>query len=158
MNRQTCLRILLRSGLTLATVCLQSVLFCPRVSLVVARFTTSVGLAGALAASGAAATAPIRCRCGINPVPLWHHASEPVPSERLRSKRRKRSRPFIALYPEIYMPTPSQDMKTVIPDLRDVTLDQLEELGSTPLAHAVALYRERLMKNGVPLSSFNARI
>jgi len=56
------------------------------------------------------------------------------------------------------MPTPSQDMKTVIPDLRNVTLDQLEELGSTPLAHAVALYRERLTKNGVPLSSFNARI
>jgi hypothetical protein len=56
------------------------------------------------------------------------------------------------------MPTSSQDMKTVIPDLRYVTLDQLEKLGSTPLAHAVALYRERLMKNGVPLSSFNARI
>jgi hypothetical protein len=44
---------------------------------------------------------------------------------------------------------------TLIPDLRDVPLDQL---GETPLAHAVALYRERMKKDGVPLSSFNARI
>jgi hypothetical protein len=55
------------------------------------------------------------------------------------------------------MTTP-QSMKTVIPDLREVTLDQLAELDATPLAEAVALYRERLKKNGVPLSSFNARI
>ena len=44
---------------------------------------------------------------------------------------------------------------TAIPDLRDIPLD---ELGGTPLAHAIALYRERLKENGVPLSSFNARI
>jgi hypothetical protein len=57
------------------------------------------------------------------------------------------------------MTTPQQDMKTVMPDLRDVPLDQLAELGTTSaLAHSVALYRERLKKNGVPLSSFNARI
>jgi hypothetical protein len=49
-------------------------------------------------------------------------------------------------------------MKTVIPDLRDIPLDQLAELGATPLAYSIALYRERLTKNGVPLSSFNARI
>lgn len=49
-------------------------------------------------------------------------------------------------------------IKTVVPDLSDVTLGQLAELGDTPLAHAVALYRERLKKDGVPLSSFNARI
>lgn len=49
--------------------------------------------------------------------------------------------------------TATQD--TAIPDLRDIPLDQL---GGTPLAHAVALYRERLRENGVPLSSFNARI
>lgn len=53
---------------------------------------------------------------------------------------------------------PQQNMKTAIPDLRDVSLDQLAELGDTPLAHSIALYRERLKKNGVPLSSFNARI
>ncbi len=56
------------------------------------------------------------------------------------------------------MTTPPQNMKTVIPDLRNVTLDQLTELGDTLLAHSIALYRERLKKNGVPLSSFNARI
>jgi len=56
------------------------------------------------------------------------------------------------------MATPPQDMKTAIPDLRDVTLDQLAEFGDTPLAHSISLYRERLKKNGVPLSSFNERI
>jgi hypothetical protein len=56
------------------------------------------------------------------------------------------------------MTTSSKSTETAIPDLRDVTLDQLAELGDTSLAHAVALYRERLKKNGVPLSSFNARI
>jgi hypothetical protein len=54
----------------------------------------------------------------------------------------------------------SQENKliTTIPDLRDFTLDQLAELGATPLANSIALYRERLKENGVPLSSFNARI
>ena len=56
------------------------------------------------------------------------------------------------------MTTPPKNIKTAIPDLDGVSLDQLAELGDTPLAHAVALYRERLAKNGVPLSSFNARI
>jgi hypothetical protein len=51
-----------------------------------------------------------------------------------------------------------QNVKTAIPDLRDLPLDQLAELGGTPLAQSVALYRERLKENGVPLSSFNARI
>ena len=54
----------------------------------------------------------------------------------------------------------SQEMKivTTVPDLRDFPLDRLAELGGTPLAHSIALYRERLKENGVPLSSFNARI
>jgi hypothetical protein len=52
----------------------------------------------------------------------------------------------------------TQDLKTAIPDLTDISLDQLAEDGDTPLAHSIALYRERLKKNGVPLSSFNARI
>jgi hypothetical protein len=47
---------------------------------------------------------------------------------------------------------------TAVPDLRDFPLDRLAELGGTPLAHAIALYRERLEEDGVPLSSFNARI
>lgn len=49
-------------------------------------------------------------------------------------------------------------IKTAIPDLTDTPLDQLAELGTSPLAHSIALYRERLRENGVPLSSFNARI
>ena len=56
------------------------------------------------------------------------------------------------------MTTPPPSIKTAISDLRDVALDQLAELGDTPLAHALALYKERLKRNGVPLSSFNARI
>lgn len=56
------------------------------------------------------------------------------------------------------MATPPQIMKTPIPDLRDFPLEQLAGLGETPLAHSISLYRERLQKNGVPLSSFNARI
>jgi hypothetical protein len=101
----------------------------------------------------------MRGRHGINPgdavasilVLLWHHSSEPVPIGAAAS-------PFIALYPEIHMATPPQNMKTAILDLKDIPLDQLEELGASPLAHAVALYQERLKKNGVPLSSFNARV
>ncbi len=49
-------------------------------------------------------------------------------------------------------------IKTVIPDLRDIPLDRLAELGASPLAQSIALYRERLKETGVPLSSFNARI
>lgn len=52
----------------------------------------------------------------------------------------------------------TQDLKTAVPDLTGIPLDKLAELGDTPLAHSIALYRERLKKNGVPLSSFNARI
>ncbi len=55
-------------------------------------------------------------------------------------------------------PTAAPDLKTVIYDLTDTPLDLLAELGTTPLAHSIALYRERLKKDGVPLSSFNARI
>jgi hypothetical protein len=50
------------------------------------------------------------------------------------------------------------DIKTVIPDLRDIPVDRLAVLGSSVLAHSIALYRERLKENGIPLSSFQARI
>lgn len=55
-------------------------------------------------------------------------------------------------------PVTTQDLKTAVPDLRDIPLEQMAELGDTPLAHSIALYRERLKKDGMPLSSFNARI
>ena len=56
------------------------------------------------------------------------------------------------------MNSPKQDLKTLIPDLRDIPVDRLAELGSSALAHSIALYREQLRENGVPLSSFQARI
>lgn len=55
-------------------------------------------------------------------------------------------------------PSPQQDLKTLLPDLRDIPADRVAELGSSALAHSIALYRERLRESGVTLSSFQARI
>jgi FXSXX-COOH protein len=52
----------------------------------------------------------------------------------------------------------TQEMSSVIPDLRDLPLEQLAELGDSVLAHSIALYRQRLKETGVPLSSFSSRI
>ena len=52
----------------------------------------------------------------------------------------------------------TKDIETVIPELRSFNLDRLAELGSSALAHSIALYQERLRETGIPLSSFNARI
>jgi FXSXX-COOH protein len=51
-----------------------------------------------------------------------------------------------------------QDLNSVIPDLRDLSLERLADLGDSVLAHSIALYRQRLMETGVPLSSFSSRI
>jgi hypothetical protein len=51
-----------------------------------------------------------------------------------------------------------QELTYVIPDLRDLPLDRLAELGASALAYSIALYRQRLKETGIPLSSFNARI
>jgi FXSXX-COOH protein len=51
-----------------------------------------------------------------------------------------------------------QELKSVIPDLRDLPLERLAELGDSVLAHSIDLYRQRLKETGVPLSSFSARI
>jgi FXSXX-COOH protein len=56
------------------------------------------------------------------------------------------------------MTSQEQAIKTLIPDLRDIPVDRLAELGSSALAHSIARYRERLKENGIPLSSFQARI
>lgn len=50
------------------------------------------------------------------------------------------------------------DLKTMVPDLTATPLDKLAEDGTTVLADAIRTYRDRLKANGVPLSSFNARI
>lgn len=56
------------------------------------------------------------------------------------------------------MTEPAGTLKTAIPGLADIPLEQVAELGGNVLAESIALYRERLKKNGVPPSSFNARI
>jgi hypothetical protein len=39
---------------------------------------------------------------------------------------------------------PQQNIKTAIPDLADIPLEQVDELGGNVLAESIALYRERL--------------
>jgi FXSXX-COOH protein len=51
-----------------------------------------------------------------------------------------------------------KELNSAIPDLREVSLERLAELGDSVLAHSIALYRQRLSETGVPLSSFMARI
>jgi len=56
------------------------------------------------------------------------------------------------------MTSQEQELTSVVPDLRDIPLDRLADRGGSALAQAIALYRKRLKENGIPLSSFNARI
>jgi FXSXX-COOH protein len=56
------------------------------------------------------------------------------------------------------MTLPTQELRPVNPDLWDVPLDQLAELGDSVLAHSFALYRQRLEENGLLLSAFNSNI
>jgi hypothetical protein len=51
-----------------------------------------------------------------------------------------------------------QELNSVIPDLHDLSLERLAELGDSVLAHSIALYRQRLNETGAPLNSFSARI
>jgi FXSXX-COOH protein len=51
-----------------------------------------------------------------------------------------------------------QELNSVIPDLREIPLERLAELGDSVLAHSIALYRQRVQETGVPLSSFNSSI
>jgi hypothetical protein len=53
------------------------------------------------------------------------------------------------------MPSHEKDIETVIPDLRDIPVERLAELGSSALAYSIALYRERLKENRIPLSPFS---
>lgn len=61
------------------------------------------------------------------------------------------------MFPVTTTPAPA-GIRTAIPDLRDIPADRLAELGGSVLAQAIATYRERLARNGEPLSSFQARI
>ncbi len=51
-----------------------------------------------------------------------------------------------------------EELNSVIPDLRELPLERLAELGDSVLAQSIALYRQRLKETGVPLSGFNSRI
>jgi FXSXX-COOH protein len=55
-------------------------------------------------------------------------------------------------------PQQQQELISVIPDLRELPLEQLAELGDSVLAHSITLYHQRLKEVGVPLSSFNSSI
>lgn len=50
------------------------------------------------------------------------------------------------------------ELNGVLPDLRELSLEQLAQLGDSALAHSIALYRERLKETAAPLNSFSARI
>ncbi len=51
-----------------------------------------------------------------------------------------------------------QEVRSVLPDLREVPLDRLAELGGSALGESFALYRERLEQNGGVFSNFTANI
>ena len=52
----------------------------------------------------------------------------------------------------------NQELRAVNPELRDVPLDQLADLGNSVLEHSFALYRQRLEEDGLLLSAFNSSI
>ncbi len=56
------------------------------------------------------------------------------------------------------MSVQNKELDSVIPDLRDLSLERLAELGDSVLAHSIALYRQRLKETSAPLSSFNSSI
>jgi len=51
-----------------------------------------------------------------------------------------------------------QELNSVIPDLRDLSLERLAELDDSVLAHSIALYRQRLLDPGVRLNAFSSSI
>jgi hypothetical protein len=50
------------------------------------------------------------------------------------------------------------ELKSAIPDLRDLSLDQLAQLGDSVLGQSIALYLQRLEDNGMILNAFNSNI
>jgi FXSXX-COOH protein len=51
----------------------------------------------------------------------------------------------------------NQELRSV-PNLRDLSLDQLADLGDSVLANSLALYSQRLEESGVLLSAFESNI
>jgi FXSXX-COOH protein len=54
---------------------------------------------------------------------------------------------------------PQHELNSAIPDLRELSLDRLAELGDSVLANSLAMYRQRIKGgNELPLNSFNSGI
>jgi len=51
-----------------------------------------------------------------------------------------------------------QELRPAIPDLRDLSLDRLADLGDTVLAHSIDLYIQRLAETSALVSAFNSNI
>jgi FXSXX-COOH protein len=51
-----------------------------------------------------------------------------------------------------------QEIRAVIPDLREMSSDRIAELGDTVLAHSIELYLQRLAEDSVPVSAFTSNI
>jgi FXSXX-COOH protein len=51
-----------------------------------------------------------------------------------------------------------KDLISDIPDLRDLSLERLAELDDSALANSIALYRQRHLETGVPISAFSSSI
>jgi len=56
------------------------------------------------------------------------------------------------------MAAQNEELRSIVPDLRDLPLVELAELGDSVLAHSLALYRRRLAETGTLLSNFSAKI
>jgi FXSXX-COOH protein len=56
------------------------------------------------------------------------------------------------------MASQGEELRSIVPDLRDLPLEELAKLGDSVLAHSLALYRQRLTENGMLLSNFSAKI
>jgi FXSXX-COOH protein len=56
------------------------------------------------------------------------------------------------------MTLPELELRSPIPDLRNLSLDQLAALGDSVLGNSIALYLQRLADNGIILSAFNSSI
>jgi|HubBroStandDraft_3_1064219.scaffolds.fasta_scaffold490551_2 hypothetical protein len=56
------------------------------------------------------------------------------------------------------MNSPQQLADAAIPDLRDISLAQVANLGDSALAHSLALYRKRLAENDTLQCGFDSSI
>lgn len=56
------------------------------------------------------------------------------------------------------MPSAVKIIETSIPDLRDIPLERLAEIGDSALGHSISLYLARISSDDATFSSFQAVI